>query len=290
MNDTATRPELVRALAALAGAAPDAGVCRLLGLPPPPDAAAHTEVFVLETHPYVSVHLGAEGMIGGEAADRVAGFWRALGLVPPPDAEQLGALLGLYARLGDEEGALPVGDRRRAAVASARGALLWEHLAPWVPVHLASIDRVGGAFHRAWAGLAADALAGEADALPPRADLPTALATAPPLLGLTSRHELLEGVLAPVRSGMVVTRADLVHAGAALGLGVRRGERRFALESLLDQDPSGILAWLGHLATEWAGLHGRWHPGALEPVGRWWTARARGAAAVLSEAAARVAG
>ena len=156
-------------------------------------------------------------------------------------------------------------------------------------MHLAAVDRAGGRFHRAWAGLMADVLVAEADGLPPRAQLPTALVAAPAPLTLSSRRELVEAVLAPARSGMVVTRADLVRAGSDLGLGVRRGERRLALDGLLDQDPAGILAWLGRAAEEWACMLPRWHPGALDPVGRWWEGRARAAADVLAGAAARVA-
>lgn len=288
MSTTGTRHELCRALAGALGPAPDPRVCRLLGLPPPPEPAAHTDVFVLETHPYASVHLGAEGMIGGDAGDRVAGFWRALGAVPPAEADHLGTLLELYAQLGAQELALPAG-RRRAALGSARAALCWEHLASWVPVHLASVHRVGGSFHRAWAELAADALAAEADEPTPRAELPSVLTVAPPPLDTSSRKSLVDAVLAPVRSGMVVTRADLVQAGAALGLGVRRGERRFTLDALLGQDAGGVLDWLAGLAEEWAELHDRWHAGALRPVGHWWAERARSAAAVLSDAAAQVA-
>ena len=283
MSGGVTRPELVRALAGLAGPSPDPGVCRILGLPAPPGPAAHTDVFVLETHPYASVHLGAEGMIGGEAGDRVAGYWRAIGTVPPAEPDHLCTLLDLYAGLGAEELALPRSDRRRAAITSARGALLWEHLASWVPVHLAAVDRVGGTFHRAWAGLAADVVVAEADTLPPRDELPSALTLGPPPLAMTSRRELVDGLLAPVRSGMVITRADLVRAGRDLGLAVRRAERRFALEGLFDQDPAGVLAWCAAFAAEWSVLHRRWHPGALEGVGRWWAGRARAAADVLAD-------
>ena len=262
----------------------EGGDCRLLGLPEPPDAAAHTEVFVLETHPYASVHLGVEGMIGGDAGDSVAGFWRALGMVPPAEADHLGTLLELYARLGTEELTFALADRRRAGVASARAALLWEHLAPWAPVYLATVERVGGGFHRAWANLAITVLTAEIDALAARAELPTALSAAPPPLTMASRHELVGSLLTPVRSGVVITRSDLGRAGRDLGLGVRRGERRFALEGLLDQDPAAVLAWLGTFAAQWSELHLLWHCGSLEPVGRWWADRARGAAELLADA------
>ena len=116
-----------------------------------------------------------------------------------------------------------------------------------------------------------------------------ALAEAPPPLDTASRPDLVASILAPVRSGMVVTRADLVRAGEQLGLGVRRGERRFSLEALLDQEPAGTLAWLGRLAGEWVAIHRRSHPGALAPIGRWWAQRASDSAEVLAEAATRVA-
>lgn len=294
MSATGSRYELCRALATLLGPSPDPGLCRLLELPPPPGPAAHTDVFVLETHPYASVHLGAEGMIGGEAGDRVAGFWRALGAVPPPDADHLVTLLELYAALGAEEEVaaavrVPATERRLAALASAQAALAWEHLASWVPVHLASVERVGDPFHQAWAGLTADVLAGEVGKCAPRAELPSALALAPPPLDVGSRRGCVDALLAPVRAGMVVTRADLVRAGTHLGVGVRRGERRFTLDALLEQDAPGVLGWLSRLAAEWAELHERWHPGALRPVGQWWAGRARAAATVLEGAASAVA-
>src|SRR5918992_3923558 len=96
-----------------------------LGLGAPPDAAEHTEVFVFQLYPYASVYLGAEGMLGGEARDRVAGFWRALRLPPPAEVDHLSVLLALYARLVElEEGE---GDpARRAFWRRARKALLWE--------------------------------------------------------------------------------------------------------------------------------------------------------------------
>src|SRR3712207_633531 len=122
--------ELFRALASLVEPPNEAAarVAEPLGLGPPPGAAEHTELFVVQLYPYASVYLGAEGMMGGEARDRVAGFWRALGQTPPADADHLSAMLALYARLAelerDERDAA-----RRASWRSARRAFLWEHLA-----------------------------------------------------------------------------------------------------------------------------------------------------------------
>ena len=60
-----------------------------------PTADEYTEVFVFQLYPYASVYLGAEGMIGGEARDRVAGFWRALGQMPPAEPDHLSVMLAL---------------------------------------------------------------------------------------------------------------------------------------------------------------------------------------------------
>src|SRR6266496_675887 len=94
--------EIFRALGALCEP-PEPAHARLaaaLGLPPPPDAAAFTEVFVFQLVPYAAPYLSPDGMLGGEAGDRVAGFWRALQLRPPAEPDHLAALLGLYAPLG----------------------------------------------------------------------------------------------------------------------------------------------------------------------------------------------
>jgi len=282
----ATRPELLRALARVVD--PSAGTdatCAILGLPGRPDRASHTALFVLETHPHASVHLGPEGMIGGDAADRVSGFWRTLGMEPPSSADELCTLLELSARLSEAE--LAAGGRRRAAIASARSALLWEHIVCWAPVHLASVSRVGQPFYRAWADLLIEALAAEVDALPPRRELPTSLSASPAPLDLASRQSLLASILAPARAGMVLTRADLIRASQELGVGVRIGDRRFMLESLLDQEPAATLAWLGCLAEEWVFIHRSAHPSSLMPIGVWWSERAAYNAALLAGATLR---
>ncbi|HSD76728.1 MAG TPA: molecular chaperone TorD family protein, partial [Solirubrobacteraceae bacterium] len=97
--------ELLRALGALCEP-PAPGHARLaaeLGLPAAPDAAAFTGVLVLQLPPYASPYAGAEGLLGGGARERIAGFWRAVGLVPPAEPDHLAALLGLYAALADDE-------------------------------------------------------------------------------------------------------------------------------------------------------------------------------------------
>src|SRR6266536_3843482 len=136
-------------------------IAEALRLPGRIDAADHTELFGFQLVPYASVYLGAEGMLGGEAADRVAGFWRALRLAPPPEPDHLAALLGLYAALGEAER-----DERAAARRllwrESRRALLWEHLLTWTVPYARAVSAGAPAPYAVWGALLAEALLAEA--------------------------------------------------------------------------------------------------------------------------------
>lgn len=275
------RWELLRALGALSLDDPalTAALTRTLGLPEW-SRADHTGIFVLDLPPYASIHLGPEGKLGGEGGDRVAGFWRTLDLDPPPDADHLGLLLALYAELG----AASQGCVTTAAAARldhARAVLLWEYLWSWVPGYLVAVaaDPAG----RAWAELTGRALRAEARATPEPPQPPAALRDAPEPLGPEcSLEELLDGFTAPVRVGFVLTYSDLLRAGAEIGVGVRRGERRFALRSMMEQDPDATLRWSAGHARRWARMHED-QPDHGAGTGRWWAQRAAAAASSLDE-------
>jgi len=298
-----SRPiELLRALAVL-GEPPTAAHARLAdavglhGAPTPPE---YTEAFVLGLSPYASVHLGPEGMIGGEARDRIAGFWRAVGQTPPAEPDHLGALLGLYAWLAERgEGvgndgapdpsvppeATSADAAHAVLVARARDALLHEHIAPWLPMFLERVESLGG-FYAGWAALLARTVEGELVAAPPPARLPLHLRDAPPLAD--PREEgasaFLAALLAPVRSGMIVTRFDLVRIARGLDLGARIGERRWVLEHLLGLEPECVLAALSKHARAAAAAHARRRAVAGD-MALWWQARAAATAALLDELA-----
>lgn len=278
--------ELYRALGALVEAPrPEhARVAGLLGLPGAPDAAEHTTLFELNLYPYASVHVGPEGMLGGEARDRVAGFWRALGLTPPAEPDHLGALLGLLAALEDQ--AQEADDpAQRALLGEARAALLREHLLPWLPAYLARVEELAGPVFQAWGRLLARALEGEGPQGAGRAaPLPVHLRELPPLpdprnAAAGSGEDFLQALLAPARSGMILTRLDLSRAGRALGLGVRLGERAYVLKALLSQDSQKTLAWLAGEARRQSGAR----DGApfTEPIASFWRDRALAAASLL---------
>ncbi|MEE8115736.1 MAG: molecular chaperone TorD family protein [Gemmatimonadales bacterium] len=275
--------ELFRALAVLAEP-PRAETTRLadlleLGRAPTPHE--YTELFLFQLYPYASVYLGPEGMLGGEARDRVAGFWRALGEVPPTEPDHLAVLLALYARLADAERGEP-DPTRRSACRRARAALLWEHLLSWLPVYLSKLIEIAPPPYASWGRLLDGTLAAEAKSIPPPARLPLQLREAPALSNprIDDLDTYLSELLAPVRSGVIVTRADLARAARALALGLRTGERRFVLQSLVNQDARGMIDWLGREVTAWGERHAAWED-YLGGISRFWAQRAQHTADTL---------
>ncbi len=279
--------ELVRALAVLAEppGTEQARLGKVLGLDGGIDAAAYTEVFALQLYPYASVYVGADGMLGGDAADRVAGFWRALHRTPPPEPDHLAALLGLYASLVEQEAA-EADSGRRLMWRVGRKALLWEHLASWLFPYLDKLRETGPPFYRSWGSLLGETLVAEIGAVGPPDMLPLhlRLASLLPDPRRDGAAAFVGGLLAPVRSGVFLTRADLARAARDLGLGLRMGERRFILETLLAQDAAAMLAWLSAEACAAVARH-RLHEHVTGPVALFWAGRAEAAAALLEQLA-----
>ena len=279
--------ELFRALAALAEppGPEQVRIGAVLGLPGSPDPAQYTEVFLFQLYPYAAVHAGAEGMLGGEAQDRVAGFWRALHRTPPAEPDHLTSLLALYAALADQEDAEP-DPAYRLLWGRSRKALLWEHLACWVFPYLDKLGEIAPPFYAAWGKMLAAALEAELNTVGRGDTLPLHLRAAPPLPDPRNggSEVFLQGILAPVRSGMLLVRSDLTRAARSLGLGLRMGERRFALTSLLSQDSEGTLGWLAAEASGWEQRH--LTRAAVQAdtgeIARFWAHRAGTAAALLT--------
>ena len=68
-------------------------IAALAGLPGVPAGWRYHEIFLQQLYPYASVYLGADGKIGGDAQDRIAGFWRVFGETPPAEPDHLSTLL-----------------------------------------------------------------------------------------------------------------------------------------------------------------------------------------------------
>ena len=279
------RWELLRALGAVADSPAAArAVAGPLGLDPAGDAE-HTEVFVLNCPPYASVYLGPDGALGGEGADRVAGFWRAIAVHPPAEPDHLTALLALYASLGEA-----AGQARRPATAAAltrsRQSLFAEHLWPWLPAYLDAVSDMAVPALTAWAELSRQALTAEFAAQPPgpRLPLPLALRAAP----ADAWDDLALALTTPIRSGLILTRHRLAAGAGEAGLGHRIGERRYTLRAMFGQDPPATLSWAAGEALRWQHRHAR-RAAAGDQVAQWWAARAAGTAQHLRARAAAAA-
>lgn len=282
--------ELFRALAALAEA-PTAASPRLadaVGLTAAPTAAEYTDLFVFQQPPYASVYLGSEGMVGGDARDRIAGFWRALGAVPPPEPDHLVTLLGAYADLLERHEAAGDGMQRQQ-VQAARRAFLWEHLLSWLPAYLIKAQEVAPMTFRRWAELLMEALLEEARESGDEPRMPLHLREAPPIAQAPDEnsHTFLGALLTPVRSGMIVTRTDLIRGARSMDLGVGVGDRRTMLRALVDQDPESTVRWLSDEARRWARRHADLARD-LGPVATYWRQRAETTAELLDSRRAQL--
>lgn len=273
--------QLFRALAVLAEPPVEqtAAVAASLGIRGDLGAADYTELFMRSLYPYASVYLGTEGMLGGEARDRIAGFWRALGAQPPEEPDHLATMLAAYASLLETEGAAE--GAPRDAWRHARRAFLFEHLASWLAPYLRKLSEIAPAPYAHWGRLLLAAVEESLRNLEPPETTPShfrelgSLAD-PRVEGVT---EFLASLLAPARSGAIVTANDLARAARELGLGLRYGERRYVLEALFAQDPYRVLDWLAAEAKRWGELH----RSSLLPSGarEHWLERAQRSAALL---------
>lgn len=272
------RSELIRAVgAAIYTPPPQADtVCAALDLPVI-SSADHTEAFVLLMPPHAAIHLGPEGQLGGEGLDRIEGFWRALGLSRLRDADHLGVLLMSYADLATIH---PDGGDRRAA------ALFGEHIWSWAPGYLTELCDLGIASITAWAELALEICHDERQHLPEPAELPLALRGAPPAITPELEFDdLLDALISPIRSGLILNHRTLAAAATRAGLGYRRGERRYALKAMLNQDPEATLHQLAQDAERQANRRSSTDP---SEVGSWWARRASATSTALHQLAARV--
>ena len=205
---------------------------------------------------------------------------------------------------------------KRQLLGRARAALVREHLEPWVPAFLGRVRELAGPYYRAWADLLREALreeAAHAASLPTdteralQVELPLHLRAVPPLpdprdhdwaggegSGGDPMREtdhsrpagdaFLEALLAPVRSGVILTRADLARAARELRLGTRMGERLYILKALLGQEPSRVLTWLADEARRQCEGH-RTDDGFDEGATAFWSERAAATARLLDQLA-----
>lgn len=277
--------ELFRALGALIEPPTDElkPVAEALELGPLPSVQEHTELFSFQLYPYASVYLGPEGMLGGEARDRIAGFYVAMKQTPPAEPDHLTDLFAFYAWMCAHE-APPERPVVAAALEHVRKAFLWEHLISWLPPYLLKVREIGAPFYQQWATLVELVLAQETAKFGEPEQISSHLLDAPGLIDPRDATftEFLDSVLAPVRSGMILTRIDLLSVARKLDLGIRLGERKYILNALFEQDADGMLHWLAEQAGIWVERHQE----AGKNIGataRAWEAKARTSLVLMDE-------
>ncbi len=234
--------ELFRALGALVEAPSNdlEAVAESLELGELPPVAEHTELFAFQLVPYGSVYLDETGGIGGEARDRICGFWRALDVEFPAEPDHLTVLLSSYAGLAAAEAKAGSGPEAIAR-GHHREAFLREHLVSWLPAYLDKLSEIAPPFYRRWSDLLSEALARElGNCAQSEPSVHHRLTNDLSSCG-DDPEELLGALLAPIRSGFILTRKDLTRAARSLGIGSRVGERRFMLGAMLRQGPSGLI-------------------------------------------------
>ena len=108
--------------------------------------------------------------------------------------------------------------------------------------------------------------------------------------------DLLDMLIAPIRSGFVLTRRSLAAGADAALAGYRIGERRFTLRAMLEQAPAETLGWLADEAARWSRRHAAAPAGSGARLpGRditqaWWARRADHTARLLATTADRAGG
>ena len=281
--------EIFRALGALVEPPSEAltPVARVLGIGPLPDPSTHTDLFEFQLYPYASVYLNADGMLGGAARDRIAGFLRALGVEPPKEPDHVTYLLACYASLVDaaaDEDASEAASQ--GAAQQARSAFLHEHLLSWIPPYLRALDRLSSnsPFYNAWGRLLDTALIEQHAHVEIFEQPALHLRRAPDLADPRDdgMDGFIAGLLSPAVSGVVIVRDDLARCARALELGLRKGERRFVLRALLTQDSPGVLEWLAIEAHRQGESHRE-----SDACGRHWRARAAATGRLLEALATR---
>lgn len=245
--------ELIRALAVFAEPPNEnlVHIARALGFETPTEDE-YTETFLFQLYPYASVYLGAEGMLGGEARDRIAGFWRALNLTPPVEPDHLSTLLGLYANLYDE-GQRTKDKEQKTKWFHVRKVLFWEHMASWLPVYLHKMKEDAPPVYLRWAELLERVLIEDANSLGQPEFISQHLLQDVSLLNPNEHgfEKFLSSLLSPASSGIILTRTDLQRAANELDLSLRIGERKFNLQTLFGQDTKKMLKWLSNEVREW---------------------------------------
>lgn len=243
-----------------------------------------TRFFMFEMPANASVYLSASGRLGGETYDNIAGFYRAIGSDPGTNADHISTLLALLAAVLNAEAAAsgegPDRKARSEAIRRSRAVLMNSHLLSWFPAYLLRASELAPPSIAPWAEVAWQlSIDLEEDlghislgpvAAAGRAELPD-----------KDNFDVVEWVLAPAKSGMVISLSDLSQIAQAANIGKRVGGRRFVLSNLLALDRSNVSSLLAQEAERQSRTFGR-HSESF-PILESWSQRAQTTSRALEE-------
>lgn len=240
-------------------------------------AAAHHQAFARGAYPYAGVYLGAEALVGGDAADRVASIAIALGLD--------------WQGRGDSADHLAVSLDLLAEVEAGVGREVLHVLAAWLPPWAAAAAAAPPPY-AAIARLIVELVAADLAALSP----PPVAPLAAPAFAVTSGSNLADvarQLCRPAVAGALLSLGDIQAVARRLDLPTGFGARRLMLANLLGAagergaGDEALRELAAQLASAAAAID------AVAPLARWgrpWSERARDTAARLEAMAARLRG
>lgn len=218
-----------------------------------------TKFFLLDLQPNASIYLSNTGTLGGEIYEEIAGFFKVLGADPGTQADHISSMFSLLGYILRAEAKFSDNHEREdevvrnRAILRARSVLVGEHLLPWAPAYLLRAKEVAPEAISVWASVGLDFLA-EQIANIHQVDIHYSSSA-----DVAENHpedgDLVEWLLAPAKSGLIIAQSDLTAIAQEAGLGKRVGGRRFILKNLLDTDKAAVLGSIRVLAEHQSELY-----------------------------------
>lgn len=212
---------------------------------------SYTWLFEFNVYPYASIFIDPSGMLNSDWAGFVTGVYDALGLDVKLGAglaasdhlsAQLEALMTLCER--EENAKTP---ELKARALHDQSVLLFEHILPWLASFVWAIQRIDKGFYSECAQLTLDLCLEHAKSLIPSINQDSLAAFSFPAIEedlkavqpINAKQKAgearskLQSLITPARSGLFLSRQDIINLGRRLDLPVRFAERPFMLENLL---------------------------------------------------------
>lgn len=218
-----------------------------------------TELFDFDLPPFASYYLTIGPVLGGEPVGYLRGLLSTY-LRPelqPSQPDSLALLLRLLAILVRQQ------SRDRAQV------IYHEALSPWLETYGRAIASFAPLGFRNIGLLLIEVCQGLNATMPIALSPPYLLRTAPEVGEIKDGDSVLDLLLSPVASGLILPRSELIRITHRNDSGIRPGGRRFTFQSLLETSPKETLTALLDLATSQL----TWYRDEESQIALWWRER-----------------